>query len=198
VTYNTRLPKFDRFMPEWFLDWTLGEDHSSLQDADSQGVWPTTQPTTLPVLGKDPEFSADSDTPPDGAIWVSRADQEIHVRVGDKVYSAGPLKPVARDSVAVVPQLRISETIMFILHLSAAFGIGFQVPVVVAFISLIGVASASEMKKLRRYIWFAMAAASAVLTPPDPASMLLLLFPMMVLLEIGLLAARVIERGRAA
>jgi sec-independent protein translocase protein TatC len=54
------------------------------------------------------------------------------------------------------------------------------------------------MKKLRRYIWFAMAAASAVLTPPDPASMLLLLFPMMVLLEIGLLAARVIERGRAA
>ena len=54
------------------------------------------------------------------------------------------------------------------------------------------------MGRLRRYIWFGMAGASAVLTPPDPASMMLLLFPMVILLEFGLIAARIIERGRPA
>lgn len=196
LTYNTQLPKLDRYLPDWFLKLTVGEGERGDDELEEPVLWPTTQTATIPLFEKDPVISAESDTPPEGSLWINRTERAIRTRVDDTVYTVAPLKSITPDRMKVVPELRISETITFILHLSAAFGIGFQVPVVVAFISLIGVATAAEMGRLRRYIWFGMAAACAVLTPPDPASMMLLLFPMIILLEIGLIAARIIERGR--
>jgi len=93
--------------------------------------------------------------------------------------------------------MRISEYVIFILQLSAAFGIGFQVPVVVAFVATLGIATADQMASLRRHIWFGMAVVAACVTPPNVGSMLMLLIPMIGLLEIGLLVARLIERDRA-
>jgi sec-independent protein translocase protein TatC len=93
--------------------------------------------------------------------------------------------------------MRLSEYILFILELSAAFGISFQVPVVVAFIVTLRIASAKQIGSFRRYIWFIMCIAAAVITPTtDLASLFLLLAPMVALLELGLLAGRAIERAR--
>ncbi|HON68712.1 MAG TPA: twin-arginine translocase subunit TatC, partial [Phycisphaerae bacterium] len=82
---------------------------------------------------------------------------------------------------------------------AAAFGIGFQVPVVVAFLAVLGIFSADEMARFRRHVILIMAIAAAVFTPsPDPFSMMLLLLPMVGLFEAGLFVARRIERSRAA
>ncbi|UCD30431.1 MAG: twin-arginine translocase subunit TatC [Planctomycetota bacterium] len=86
---------------------------------------------------------------------------------------------------------------MFVLHLAAAFGIGFQVPVVVAFLASLGIATAGDMARLRRYVWFGMAILSAFITPPDVTSMLFLLLPMALLFEVGLIVAKFIEKSRS-
>jgi sec-independent protein translocase protein TatC len=70
------------------------------------------------------------------------------------------------------------------------------VPVVVAFVAMIGVASAAQMGTMRRYVWFGMAIVAAIVTPPDVGSMLFLLVPMALLYEVGLIAARFLERER--
>ncbi len=195
LAYQTKLPQLHPYMPEWILNvLELKEAPPDGEGQEPEELWPTSQPVSMPMFRKDPELT--DEVPPKGVPWINKPDREVRVRIDDEIYTLSRLRPADPDSITVVPELRISDTIVFILQLAAAFGIGFQVPVVVAFIALIGVASAAEMGKMRRYIWFGMAIASAVITPPDPTSMIMLLGPMFVLLEFGLIAARLIERGR--
>ena len=94
--------------------------------------------------------------------------------------------------------IKIQEYLIFILQMAAAFGGGFQVPVIVALIATIGVASAKQMAKARKYVWFGIAVAAALITPtPDATTMMFLMVPMVLLFEAGLIAARIIEKERA-
>jgi len=98
----------------------------------------------------------------------------------------------------VTPTIRIGDFMMFILQMAAAFGLGFQIPVVVALLTTIGIFSAADMSRARRYIWFGIAALAVLICPaPDANSMILLWVPMVGLFEAGLVAARVIEKERA-
>jgi len=156
---------------------------------------PETQPwdpsKALPALEEDPP------APPERTPWINLKAHEIRIRLGDTHYTVAHLKKVTTGN-TLQPMMRISEYILFIVHLAVAFGLGFQVPVVVAFVAMVGIASARQMAMLRRYVIFGMACAAAMLTPPDVTSMLLLLGPMACLFELGLVVARWIERKRAA
>lgn len=168
--------------------WLLGK-HEVMKPVETQPAWPTTQPMA--------HYAEDPQHPPECVPWVNLPKHEIRMKVGQTVYSVAHLTEVQQRN-RIEPMMRISEYIVFALHLAAAFGIGFQVPVVVSFVAVLGIASAAEMGKLRRYIWFGMAIGAAFITPPDVASMLMLLGPMALLFEAGLIVARVIERRRAA
>jgi sec-independent protein translocase protein TatC len=158
-----------------------------------QGVSPETQPRSrlapLPALEDDPV------SPPERTPWVNLKAHEIRMRLGDEHYTIAHLKKVT-DGNRLQPMMRISEYILFIVHLALAFGLGFQVPVAVVFVAMAGIASSREMAKLRRYVMFGMACGAALLTPPDLSSMVLLLGPMACLFELGLIVARVVERKR--
>jgi len=107
-------------------------------------------------------------------------------------------RPAEQQNV-IRPNWTLRDTIELTLEMAAAFGVGFQVPVVVAFLATVGIFSASQMAKSRRMVWFVMSIAAAVVTPsPDPGTMMLLLVPMCLLFESGLYAARKIEKRRAA
>ena len=71
-----------------------------------------------------------------------------------------------------------------------AFGITFEVPVVVVVLVRMGMVTLAKLKEVRPYVIVGAFIIAAVVTPPDVLSQLLLAIPMIVLYEIGLLAAR--------
>ncbi len=151
-------------------------------------LWERTAP--FPILARDPV------EPPEAQPWVSLRDREIRIRLGDEHFTVAHLRRVTGGNI-LQPVMRISEYIIFIIHLSIAFGIGFQVPVVVTFLAAAGIAEARDMAKFRRHILFGMACGASFITPPDVTSLVMLLGPMAGLFEIGLAIARIIERKRA-
>ncbi|MBL3966848.1 twin-arginine translocase subunit TatC, partial [Burkholderia sp. KCJ3K979] len=70
------------------------------------------------------------------------------------------------------------------------FGVTFEVPIVVVLLVRMGVLSLKKLKEMRPYVIVGAFVVAAVVTPPDVFSQLMLALPLVVLFEIGLLAAR--------
>lgn len=86
-----------------------------------------------------------------------------------------------------------------ITYMMLAFGIGFEFPIVLVFLQMVGVLSSAALRKFRRYAIVGILVMVAIITPSgDPISMLMLSVPMMLFYEVAILAGRVIERRRAA
>lgn len=170
--------------PRWPARWLLGEQ--------SQRVAPTGPAeqalAQLPVLEKDPPDARG------GQVWISAADRQLKVRLDGQTYTSD-LRPAGTGSF-VRPNFALSYYISFVTHLALGFGVGFQVPIVVVFLSALGIVPIERMAAARRYVILAMVALAAVVTPPDVTSQLLLAGPMILLYEIGLLAARLLRRRR--
>jgi len=88
----------------------------------------------------------------------------------------------------------INEYLDFALTMFLAFGIAFEVPVVVVLLTLTGMVSVEKLAASRGYVVIGIFVMAAVLTPPDVLSQLLMAFPMWLLFEAGLLFARILNR----
>ena len=82
----------------------------------------------------------------------------------------------------------INSFLSFTIGMVFAFGLAFQVPIVVIIIAWTGLVSRRALKSARPYVFLAVFVIAAVLTPPDVFSQTLLALPMYVLYEIALLA----------
>jgi sec-independent protein translocase protein TatC len=91
-------------------------------------------------------------------------------------------------------QFALDFYISFVLTLALAFGIAFETPIVVFFLSWTKLVPTAKMAAGRRYVLLAVVVTAAILTPPDVISQLLLAGPMYLLFELGLVIARIIER----
>jgi sec-independent protein translocase protein TatC len=85
----------------------------------------------------------------------------------------------------------------FVMMLILAFGLTFQLPVVLTLLGHIGVVNREQLTKGRRFAVVGVCALAAVITPPDPISMLAMAVPLYGLYEIAILAVGVLERRRA-
>lgn len=94
------------------------------------------------------------------------------------------------------PVIMISEYLNFAVRLILAFGIIFELPVVLVFLSLLGIVTPEGLAKYRRHAIVVMAVVSAFLTPADPYTMLAMMLPMMFLYEISVIMTRVLRRRR--
>ena len=89
------------------------------------------------------------------------------------------------------PMISFREYISLLLKFLLAFGISFELPVFLFFLAKIGLVNAKMLSRYRRYAILAIFVAAAILTPtPDVVTQTLMALPMMLLYEIGIIAAR--------
>jgi sec-independent protein translocase protein TatC len=94
-------------------------------------------------------------------------------------------------------QLRASEYISFVAAFLLSFGVVFEIPAVVLLLSVADIVSAKGLRKGRKYAILVIAVASMVLTPSgDPLTMTMMMGPLFVLYEFGILLASLTERRR--
>jgi sec-independent protein translocase protein TatC len=99
-----------------------------------------------------------------------------------------------RAAIELLP--RVSEYLGLVMTLIFAFGIMFQLPVVITLLAKADLISVETLRSKRKYaIVFAFIAA-AVLTPPDPVSQIGLAVPTLLLYELSILSARLVEKRR--
>ncbi|MFT3807870.1 twin-arginine translocase subunit TatC [Arenimonas sp.] len=88
----------------------------------------------------------------------------------------------------------ISRYLDFVLVLFLAFGASFEVPVAVVVLVLLGIVTPAQLREARGYVIVGIFIVAAIITPPDAVSQLMLAIPMMILYEIGLVAARLVAK----
>lgn len=97
---------------------------------------------------------------------------------------------IAPTSISVAPD--IENYFNFAIGMFLAFGVTFEVPIVVIVLAKMGIVSIAKLREIRPYVIVGSFVVAAVVTPPDAVSQLLLAIPLCLLYEIGVMVAAVI------
>ncbi|WP_114649934.1 twin-arginine translocase subunit TatC [Pseudothauera hydrothermalis] len=99
---------------------------------------------------------------------------------------------------SIVPAPDIEQYLSFVMTMFLAFGLTFEVPVVVVVLARAGVVSVEKLKEARPYVIVGAFVIAAIVTPPDVISQLLLAVPMCLLYEFGIMLAKMARKPQEA
>jgi len=100
--------------------------------------------------------------------------------------------------VAISLMPKVSEYLSLIMTLVLSFGLVFQLPVVTTLLARVGLLTSDWLREKRKFAIVAAFIVAAVLTPPDPMSQIGLALPAILLYEVSIYMARLVEKKRAA
>ncbi len=101
-------------------------------------------------------------------------------------------------SIAIQLEAKVNEYLSLVMRLIFAFGISFQLPVVLSLLARIGIIDSDYLRARRKYVVVILFAFAAILTPPDPITQIGLALPLLILYELSILAVKIIEKKRNA
>ena len=91
-------------------------------------------------------------------------------------------------------EAKVNEYLSLVMKLIFAFGISFQLPVVLSLLARVGIVDSDFLKKRRKYVIVIIFAAAALLTPPDPITQIGLAIPLLILYELSIFSVKFIEK----
>jgi len=99
-------------------------------------------------------------------------------------------------SLPIQLEAKVNEYLSLIMRLIFAFGISFQLPVLLSLLARVGFVDSEYLKKRRKYVIVIIFAVAAVLTPPDPITQIGLGIPLLILYELSILSVKLIEKKK--
>ncbi len=93
-------------------------------------------------------------------------------------------------------EAKVNEYLSLIMRLIFAFGISFQLPILLNLLARIGIVNSDYLKKRRRYVIVIIFAIAAILTPPDPITQVGLAIPLLLLYEISIFTVKFTEKKK--
>ena len=105
--------------------------------------------------------------------------------------------PGGEGALPIQLEAKVNEYLSLVMTLIFAFGLAFQLPVLLILMGRVGLVSAESLARHRKYAIVAAFAAAAILTPPDPISQIGLGVPIILLYEVSIIGVRLIEKRRA-
>ena len=105
--------------------------------------------------------------------------------------------PGGANTLPIQLQARVNEYLDFVMTLIIVFGLCFQLPVLLSLLGRVGIITSKQLRSVWRYAVVGIVGVAAVITPPDPLSMMSLVVPLIALYGISIACVAMIERGRA-
>ena len=93
-------------------------------------------------------------------------------------------------------EAKVNEYLSLVMKLIFAFGISFQLPIVLSLLARVGIVDSQYLKERRKYVVIIIFAAAALLTPPDPITQIGLAIPLLILYELSILSVNLIEKNK--
>ena len=91
-------------------------------------------------------------------------------------------------------EAKVNEYLSLVMKLIFAFGLSFQLPVVLSLLARVGIIDSKFLKERRKYVVVIIFAMAAILTPPDPITQIGLAIPLLILYELSIFSVNIIEK----
>ena len=102
----------------------------------------------------------------------------------------------SNSSLPIQLEAKVNEYLSLIMRLIFAFGISFQLPILLNLLARIGVVNSQYLKNTRRYVIVILFTLAAILTPPDPITQVGLAIPLLLLYELSIITVRFTEKNK--
>jgi sec-independent protein translocase protein TatC len=166
-------------MLEFFIGFHIGMPMSLGKDMNIVAGTGGNQPIVFPILPNDPV------DPAPGSVWINATTGFLKICISKGNFR---VLPFGSESVTT-PIITLGTYFEMVIGLLLAFGLAFQLPLVVLALVRIGIMEIQTLRKMRRIVYFSLTIIAAIIVPDVVTGMIALMIPLILLYELGILLA---------